>query len=177
MIESESHRTTRLETSPRSAIGWNHSKSEDDEFSVRHGGLAGMGWPVRVHEYTVGNFQIPAPEKSRRRCLPGETPPVGMRYTLMPGHGMREGIMSDQTPRRFRVRISTILYLIVIAALSAALVSQQLQIERMKRSIRQHLEANEKSMKSILERTRARYESERSLPTTPTKVLNSQPGR
>jgi hypothetical protein len=49
-----------------------------------------------------------------------------MRLTLEFG---REG----QTPRRFRLRLGTLLIAIVIAALSFALTAKQSEVERMKR--------------------------------------------
>ena len=51
----------------------------------------------------------------------------------------------DRTrPRRLRVRISTLLFVIAIAGLLVVVINQQVQIERMRRSIAAEAQQREK---------------------------------
>ena len=49
----------------------------------------------------------------------------------------------DQTPRRFRMRISTLLLLVVIVALSIVMVRQGQEIVRLRQSLAQAVKAKQ----------------------------------
>lgn len=80
--------------------------------------------------------------------------------------------MSEQTPRRrFRVRISTLLSLVAIAALLVAVIMQQVRIERMKRTMAAEIQQKTETMTSIIREQRDYIERHRATPSAP------QPGR
>jgi hypothetical protein len=80
--------------------------------------------------------------------------------------------MSDQTPpRRFRVRISTLLSLVAIAALLVVAFMQQVLIERMKRTMVAEIQQKTQQLTTIIREQRDYIERLRAAPSAP------QPGR
>ncbi len=79
--------------------------------------------------------------------------------------------MSDQTPpRRFRVRISTLVYLVAIAAMLVVVITQQVRIERIKQTMAAEIQRTEQFAKIIREQ-RDYIERHKVAPSAP------QPGR
>jgi hypothetical protein len=85
---------------------------------------------------------------------------------------------SDQTPpRRFRIRLSTMLFVVAIAALMAVVGIQQMQSERLRRSLYTEQQRSQK-LADIIREQRDYIERHKAAPAvTPSVPLNSQPGR
>jgi sensor histidine kinase regulating citrate/malate metabolism len=83
----------------------------------------------------------------------------------------REVTMSDQTPPRFRVRISTLLSLVAIAALLVVVIMQQVRIERMKRTMAAEIQQRTQQLAKIIREQRDYIERHKVAPSAP------QPGR
>jgi hypothetical protein len=80
--------------------------------------------------------------------------------------------MSAQTPpRRFRVRISTLLALVAIAALLVVVIMQQARIERMKRTMAAEIQQKTEQLTTIIREQRDYIERHRVAPSA------AQPGR
>jgi hypothetical protein len=80
--------------------------------------------------------------------------------------------MSDQRPpRRFRVRISTVLALVAIAALLVVVIIQQMRIERMQRTMAAELQQRTQKLTTIIREQRDYIEQQRRAPSAP------KPGR
>jgi predicted PurR-regulated permease PerM len=80
--------------------------------------------------------------------------------------------MSDQTlPRKFRVRISTLLALVAIAALLVVVIIQQVRIERMQRTMAAALQQRTQKLANIIREQRDHIERQRVAPSA------LQPGR
>jgi hypothetical protein len=80
--------------------------------------------------------------------------------------------MSDQRPpRRFRVRISTLLSLVAIAALLLVVIIQQVRIERMQRTMAAELQQKTRTLTTIIREQRYYIERQRGAPSAP------KPGR
>jgi type VI protein secretion system component VasK len=80
--------------------------------------------------------------------------------------------MSDQTPpRQFRVRISTLLSLVAIAALLVVVIIQQVRIERMQRTIAAEVQQRTQKLATIIREQRDYIEQHLGTLSAP------QPGR
>jgi cell division protein ZapA (FtsZ GTPase activity inhibitor) len=80
--------------------------------------------------------------------------------------------MSDQAPpRRFRVRISTLVSLVAIAALLVFVIMQQVRIERMKRTLTEEVQQRTQRLENIIREQRDYIERLKVAPSAP------QPGR
>ena len=76
--------------------------------------------------------------------------------------------MSDQKPpRQFRVRISTLLSLVAIAALLVVVIIQQVRIERMQRTMAVEVQQRTQKLADIIREQRDHIERQRGAPSAP----------
>jgi hypothetical protein len=74
--------------------------------------------------------------------------------------------MSDQKPpRQFRVRISTLLSLVAIAALLVVVIIQQVRFERMQRSMAVEVQERTQKLTNIIREQRDHFERQKVAPS------------
>jgi cytoskeletal protein RodZ len=85
--------------------------------------------------------------------------------------------MDDRTQPRFRIRVSTVLHVIVLLGLLLLVILQQVQINRMERTMAADLQERTQKLTNIIREQRDHIERSNASPAPKSGPQNSQPGR